>query len=236
MIRGFYTSLSGVVAALSRQAVVADNIANLNTPGFHASRTSAADFGVELGSAIGGPIGRLGTGNLVVGLTLDRRQGPLEQTGVPTDLAIEGDGLFVVRTPDGTAYTRAGDFVRGADGMLTTQDGYHVLDGSGRPIVTSGALVIDPDGSVRGTGQRLAVVGWPPGEPVRLGRNLLLAGGPLLPPSGVIRQGMLERSNVDAGGAMTELITLQRHFALSSRALSLQDETLGDAAQIGRLR
>lgn len=236
MIRGFYTALSGIMAAMNRQAVVADNLANVNTTGFHQSRTSAADFGLELGLSIGGPIGRLGTGNLAVGLTLDRRQGPLQQTGVPTDLAIEGDGLFVVRTPDGIAHTRSGDFARAADGTLTTQEGYPVLDVAGRSIVTDGAPVIDPDGSVRGTGQRLAVVGWPQGEPARLGRNLLLVSGPLGPAGGIVRQGTLEGSNVDSAGAMTEMIALQRHFALSSRALSLQDETLGDAAQIGRLR
>jgi len=236
MIRGFYTALSGIMVAMNRQAVVADNIANVNTTGFHQTRTSSADFGLELGLSIGGPIGRLGTGNLAVGLTLDRRQGPIQQTGIPTDLAIEGDGLFVVRTPNGIAYTRSGDFTQAADGTLTTQEGFPVLDLAGRPIVTAGAPVVDPDGSVQGTGQRLAVVGWPQGEPTRLGQNLLLAGGPLGLAGGAIRQGALEGSNVDTAGAMTELITLQRHFALSSRALSIQDETLGDAAQIGRLR
>jgi flagellar basal-body rod protein FlgG len=245
MIRGFYTALSGIIAAMNRQAVVADNLANVNTTGFHQSRTSSADFGLELGMSLGGsinhlgtvyPIGRLGTGNLAVGLTLDRRQGPFQQTGVLTDLAIEGDGLFVVRTPDGIAYTRSGDFAISADGTLTTQQGFPVLDVAGRSIVTDGAPVIGPDGSVQGTGQRLAVVGWPQGEPVRIGQNLLLASGPLGPAGGTVRQGTLEASNVDTAGAMTEMMTLQRHFALSSRALSIQDETLGDAAQIGRLR
>lgn len=245
MIRGFYTSLSGIMAAMTRQTVVADNLANVNTTGFHQSRSSSADFGLELGLSIGGPIGHLGagnrighlgTGNLAVGLTLDRRQGPLQQTGVPTDLSIEGDGLFVVRTPDGIACTRSGDFTLAADGTLTTQEGYPVLDVAGRSIVTDGAPAVDPDGSIHGTGQRLAVVGWPQGEPARLGRNLLLVSGPLDPAGGIVRQGTLEGSNVDTAGAMTEMLTLQRHFALSSRALSLQDETLGDAAQIGRLR
>ncbi len=236
MIRGLYTSLSAIMAAMTRQSVVADNLANLNTPGFHQSRTANADFGLELGSAIAGPIGHLGTATLPVGLSLDRSQGPLEQTGAASDLAIEGAGLFVVRTPEGIAYTRAGAFTLSSTGGLTTQEGYPVLDTTGAPVVSRGALVVGPDGSLAGGGQRLAVVDWPAGEPVRLGHGLLAVAGPARPGSGLVRQGVLERSNVDVATTMTELMTIQRHFSLSSRALSLQEETLGDAAQVGRVR
>lgn len=236
MIRGFYTSLSGILAAMTRQSVVADNIANLNTVGFHQSHSTTTDFGYELARSAGGPIGRIGTATIATGLTLDRAQGPLEQTGGPTDLAIEGEGLFVIATPAGLAGTRAGNFAVDAAGLLVTEQGYPVLDTAGRPIATAGSVTVGPDGTIAGTGQRIALVAWPAGAPIRLGANLLDASGPLVPATGSIRQGVLERSNTDVAGAMVEMIALQRLFAVSSRALSIQDETLGDAAQLGRLR
>jgi flagellar basal-body rod protein FlgG len=239
VIRGFYTALSGIITSMTRQSVVADNLANVNTPGFKQHRTTATDFGFEIGNSLGWPMGYLGTATVPVGLTMDRAQGPFETTGLRTDLAIEGDGLFVVRTPTGIAYTRAGDFVLDATGTLTTQNGEPVLDTAGRPVVVPGgaaAFTVGPDGTVEGTGQRLALVAWPAGGVTRLGRNLLLAPGPLAPATGRIFQGAVERSNVDTALAMTELIGHQRAMGLSSRALSITDDTLGEANGIGRLR
>jgi len=236
MIRGFYTSLSGIVAAMDRQSVVAENIANVSTTGFRQSRTSFADIGMELGSSLGGSLGYLGTGAVLGAVSIDRTQGPIQETGLQTDLALEGDGLFTVQTPDGVAYTRAGTFIQAADGTLTTEQGYPVLDTAGQPIVTAGPPVIAPDGSVAGTTQRLGIIAWPDVQPVRLGQSLLAVEGPVVPAAGTVRQGALEGSNVDMSAAMTELVALQRHFAFSSRALSLEDQTVGDAVQIGRLK
>ncbi len=239
MIRGFYTSLSSILASMTRQSIVADNLANLDTVGFHQSRSATTDFGLELASSAGlpaEPIGRLGTAVIATALTLDRAQGPLEQTGRPTDLAIEGDGLFVVATPGGLAGSRAGNFAVDAGGLLVTGAGYPVLDTAGRPIAVVGEVTVAPDGTVSGTRQRIALVGWPSGATVRMGEGLVALASSLTPATGSIRQGVLERSNTDVAEAMTDLVGLQRHLGLSSRALSIQDETLADAVQLGRLR
>jgi flagellar basal body rod protein FlgG len=240
MIRGFYTALSGIIASMNRQAIVADNIANVNTPGFKGSRSTQSDFGLTLASSLGGPLGQLGTATLASGLTLDRLQGPLESTALPTDMAIEGDGLFVIRTAGGAlAYTRAGNFVVDMAGTLTTQLGEPVLDVAGRPIVVPGGaanLVLDPNGNVAGTGQRIALVALPAAGMSRRGDNTYAISGPTSPAVGRVRQGVLERSNVDLATSMTELITIQRAFALSSRALSIQEQTIGDANDVGRVR
>ncbi len=236
MIRGIYTSTSGILASMTRQAIVADNLANISTVGFHQSRSTTTDFGYALALSGGRPIGRLGTATIPTGLTMDRSQGPLQTTGSATDLAIEGDGLFVVATPSGVAYTRAGDFTIDAAGLLVTQGGYMVLDTAGRSIQTDGKLDVASDGTVLATGQRIALVAWPAGELTRIGETLFSAAGTLAPADGQIRQGMLEGSTTDTASAMTELIALQRHFSLSSRALSIQDDTLMDAIQLGRLR
>lgn len=237
MIRGWYTSLSGALAALRRLDVVADNVANVNTPGFRASQTGQLDFGVELARADGAQLGRLGTATLPNGPFLDPSQGSFEATDLPTDLAIEGDGLFVVRMPDGgLAATRSGAFRFDALGRLTTVDGLLVLDTAGQPILApAGRFVVALDGTIEGTGQRIALVAWPPGVR-RLGANLFAIEGPTSPASGRIQQGVLERSNVDLASAMTDLIALQRSMALGSRAWSTTEATLDEAIRIGRLR
>ena len=239
MIRGFYTALSGILATMTRQSVVADDIANVNTPGFKGSRTTQSDFGFMLTSSLDGHLlGPLGTATLPVGLTLDRLQGPFETTTLPTDLAIEGDGLFAVATANGVAYTRAGDFVIDANGTLTTQRGEPILDTTGKAIHVAdrATFAVSPDGTVAGSGQRIALVAFPPSGVTRLGDNLYALGGAPTPATGLIRQGYLERSNVDMATSMTELMVLQRSFSLSSRALSIQEQTIGDANDVGRVR
>jgi flagellar basal-body rod protein FlgF len=242
MIRGFYTSLSGLIATIDRAGVVADDIANVGTTGYKASYTTQRDFGLVLSESLDGTIiGELGTATTADGLTMDRAQGPLRQTGLQGDLAIEGDGLFTVRTPDGIAYTRDGTFVLDSTGMLTTEKGYPVLDDQGRTITAPNGLIsVGSDGVVQQTGQKLGLVAWPTtGEVTRLGGNLLaLPGAPVTaaPTSYRIRQGYLEQSNVDLGAAMTALINVQRSMQMSARALSLQDQTLAEASQLGKLR
>ena len=236
MIRGFYTALSGVVSAMTRQAVVADNIANSSTVGFKQSRTAQDDFELQIMNSLGPELGELGTGAAATGLKLDTSQGPLQSTGVQTDLAIEGDGLFEVRTGTGIAYTRAGDFQLDVTGTLVTEQGYPVLDTAGHTIQPGQKFTVGSDGTIDQTGQRIALVGWPPGGVTRLGENLYSAGGQLTPATGSIRQGTLEGSNTDMASAMTDLINLQRDFQMSSRAMTLQDGTLQDASQLGRLQ
>jgi flagellar basal body rod protein FlgG len=236
MIRGFYTALSGVVSSMTRQAVVADNIANSNTVGFKQSRTSQDDFELQIMNSLGPQLGELGTGAVPSGLKLDTSQGPLEATGVQTDLAIAGDGLFVVRTGGGVAYTRAGNFQLDVNGMLVTEQGFPVLDTAGHTIQPGNPFAVLPDGTISQTGQRIALVGWPPGGVTRLGQNLFSAGGQLTPATGTLRQGTLEHSNTDLALELTDLVSLQREFQLNSRALTLQDQSIGDAVQLGRLK
>ena len=239
MIRGFYTALSGIIATMTRQSVVADDIANVNTPGFKESRTTQSDFGFMLTSSLDGHlVGPLGTATLPVGLTLDRLQGPLEGTMLTTDFGIEGDGLFAVATSGGVAYTRAGDFDIDVNGTLTTQRGEPVLDTTGKPIHVPdrATFAVASDGTVQGTGQRIALVAFPAAGVTRLGNNLYALAAPVAPASGRIRQGFLEHSNVDLATSMTELMVLQRSFSLSSRALSIQEQTIGEANDVGRVR
>ena len=247
MIRGIYTSASGLVAAQQRVNELSGNIANVSTTGFKEILGTQEDFGTTVGIATGdggsaGDIGRLSYGTVAVGATINRQQGPLITTGKPTDLAIAGDGLFVVGTPNGVAYTRAGDFVLDASGTLVTQQGYPVLDTNGKTITVAGgasSLAVAPDGTIGGTGQRLAFISFPATGVAVAGENLFTITGPVAPVAsgnGTIQQGLLEGSNVDLSGSMTDLIALQRLFQLSARSLTMQDQTLEEANGVGKIR
>ena len=247
MIRGIYTSAAGLVAAQQRMDQLAGNIANVSTTGFKQILATQEDYGTDVSVAFGDgssgtTIGRLSYGTIATGTTIDRLQGPLINSGNPTDLAISGDGLFVVGTPNGVAYTRAGDFTLDAQGTLVTQQGYPVLDTTGKPITVPGgasAFSVGPDGTVAGTGQQLAFISFPATGVTVAGENLFTITGPVAPVAagnGTIQQGFLEGSNVDLSGSMTDLIALQRLFQLSARSLSMQDQTLEDANSIGKLK
>jgi flagellar basal-body rod protein FlgG len=95
------------------------------------------------------------------------------------------------------------------------------------------------DGTVAGTGQRIALVAFPTDGLTRLGDNLYAIAGPVRPVAagtGTIQQGVLEGSNVDMAGSMTELIAVQRMFQLSARSLTLQDGTLEEANNVGKVK
>ena len=236
MIRGFYTALSGVVAALQRQAAVADDVANVSTVGYKRSATEQSDFKLAIARSGGGTIGALGTGTVAGAPQIDVSQGAITATYRMTDLAIEGDGLFVVRTPDGLAYTRAGNFALDQNGRLVTQQGYPVVDTAGRDIIASGEFWVSEDGTVTGTGQRFAVAAWPAGGARRMGENLYAFDGAPRPATGRILQGAVEVSNVDMATSMTDLITLQRSFQLSARALSIQEGSIEESTRLGLFR
>ena len=247
MIRGIYTSASGLVAAQQRMDEVAGNIANVNTTGFKQILATQGDVGSDVGLSFGdggmaATLGRLSYGTVAVGATVDRVQGPLIDSGIPTDLAIAGDGLFAVGTPGGVAYTRAGDFVVDAGGTLVTQQGYPVLDTTGQKIVLPGgasSLAVATDGTISGTGQRLAFISFPATGLTVAGENLYTISGAVKPVAagdGTIQQGLLEGSNVDLSGSMTDLIALQRLFQMSARSLSLQDQTLEETNNVGKLK
>ncbi|WP_027015769.1 flagellar hook protein FlgE [Comamonas composti] len=123
---GFQTGLSGLNAASKNLDVIGNNIANANTTGFKSSRT---DFAEAVASAIGSASGQAsGIGVNVAAINQQFRQGPYSTTGNNLDVAINGNGFFVVRQPDGsTAYTRAGNFVADKQGQLRTVQNDYVM-------------------------------------------------------------------------------------------------------------
>lgn len=134
MLESIFIGMSGLLGYSKGLRVIANNTANLNTPGFKGSALQFADLyqsssGSLGGSAEGGPGHVTGHGLTTTRTTLDFRAGELRQTGNELDLAIDGQGLFVVRGGDGrTRYTRDGQFQFDARGLLVSRtDGAEVL-------------------------------------------------------------------------------------------------------------
>lgn len=134
MIGSLYAGVSGLKANTDAMSVIGDNIANVNTTGFKGSDSSFANI---LNQSLGGGTGNeIGSGVTMTGLRPDWAQGTMETTGNSTDLAINGNGFFIVSDDNGASYyTRAGEFNFDKDGKLVNPDGL-VVQG----YDTSGAL------------------------------------------------------------------------------------------------
>jgi flagellar hook protein FlgE len=131
MMRSMFAGVSGLQAHQLMMDVVSDNIANINTPGFKSSRVVFEDTLSQLMSGASAPSSALGGSNpkqvglgvRVGAIHMTDTQGALQTTGVPTDLAISGNGAFAVRAGAETMYTRAGSFSFDAAGNLTDPTG-----------------------------------------------------------------------------------------------------------------
>lgn len=163
MVRGVYTGASGMIAEQHRLDVVANNLANVDKPGFKrdtatfkafpemmAARTE--DDGVvifPLGSTDIRPyVGRLGTGVEVNEVFTEWEQGSLRETGNQLDIALGDKGFFAVETPHGERYTRNGSFLIDKDNYLVTKHGYKVMGENGYIQIKSNNFNIDEEGRI----------------------------------------------------------------------------------------
>jgi flagellar hook protein FlgE len=127
MSSSFSASLSGLSANQQKLAVIGNNLANLNTVGFKASNVNFADLvSQSVGGASENPM-QIGLGVAVGQIRPSFTQGAVSKTGVASDVAIQGNGFFVIGEGVNRTYTRAGDFNFDANGMLVTADGSPVM-------------------------------------------------------------------------------------------------------------
>lgn len=123
---------SGLIATGEALSVTGNNIANVNTIGFKGSRSEFAELLAGVGT------GSIGLGTTIEGVSASFTQGGIESTGRSTDIAIQGNGFFVVRDGTGTLFTRAGNFRINPEGSLSTQEGFPVqgfaIDANGNPV------------------------------------------------------------------------------------------------------
>lgn len=238
---GLYISAEGAYAQSKRLEVLANNLANVDTVGF---KRELAVFQARFAEAIqrgedepgSGSINDLGGGVYVSQTKTDHSAGPLKRTDVPTDMAIDGDGFFVVQKDGEKFLTRAGNFRLTERGELVTQRGYAVLDDSGTPIVidpSNGEWDLTSSGAIRQRGVTLALSLVQPrslGDLVKVGENLfrpLADPEPLPEAKRRVLRGYLEQSQVQPTMEMIELIETSRAVEANLSMMQTQDQMLG---------
>jgi flagellar basal-body rod protein FlgF len=218
MADGIYAALSGGISNLEILDVLSNNLANADAIGFKEDRPLFAEV---LRQRLPGVVDD-STQVAVRGMATDLRQGALVRTGNPLDLALVGDGFFAVETAQGVRYTRRGDFRLGDRGRLQTAGGAAVL-GQGGPIhVPPGALAIDEQGNLSVDGRlvdRLRIVDFPASALGKEGEGLFVARERERASAAQVLSGHLERSNVSAVGAMTQMIAASRSFEIAMQAV-----------------
>lgn len=255
-----YSAATGMEAQQLNLNTIANNLANVNTPGFKRSKIEFQDLLYQTprasGSDSGGgnlvPTGvEVGNGSRVASTSKVFTQGQLTNTGEKLDIAIEGDGFYEIQRPDGTrAYTRDGSFKLNAQGQVVTADGMPVLSGF-QPIPAGATSIsVSQDGEVTvqsATGNttfslQLARFANPAGLR-SLGGNLYeetaASGTPELGKPGEqgfgqTIQGYIENSNVNIVEEMVNLIIAQRAYEINSKSIQTSDEMLQNVAQMKR--
>lgn len=244
MNSGMYSALSGSIAAMKRLDVISNNLANVNTPGFKKDKML---FESMLNGNVNPPAVPQGsTADPILqkdSIFIDYGAGSVTQTGNTLDMAIDGDGFFVVNTPNGPAYTRQGNFRISSDGTLVTSDGYPVM-GDGGPLTIPGGSVdvsssglITVDSLPSGT---LNVVDFPkPYKLTKVGSALFVPTDPQNKPQAAtasVSQGHLEGSNVETITEMVQMIETNRYFDSCQRVIRGFDDMASKAAnELGKL-
>lgn len=136
----FSAGLSGLNANAAYLSVIGNNLANINTVGFKASAFSFSDLVSQTIASTSSNPSQVGLGVVAGAVTPTFSQGSIESTRETTNMAIQGNGFFIVRTPDGSFFTRAGDFSFNADGFLVNPEGHFVQAYTQRDAAT-GAII-----------------------------------------------------------------------------------------------
>ncbi|MBZ4022010.1 flagellar basal-body rod protein FlgF [Rhodobacter sp. TJ_12] len=227
---------NSIYAALSRQSglmremqVVANNMANITTTGFRREGVVFAEYvdsldGQEPSLSMAYAHGRL----------VDFEQGPLAETGGALDFAIQGEGFFMVETPEGNQLTRAGSFLRSPAGELVTPEGFRVLDNGGTPIflpADQGRVAMAEDGTLSVGGAPLAQIGLYLPEnsttiSLQAGTRFAVPDGTLPAENARVMQGFVEQSNVDPIKEISRMIEVQRAYEMGQKFLDREDERI----------
>jgi flagellar basal-body rod protein FlgG len=242
--------MSGALAQEKALEIIANNLANANTVGFkgdnitfkllnpepeknYKSPLPPANYKVDLNKLMplhGNDIAYVG----VAGIHRDESQGPAIQTGNPTDIMIEGEGMFAVHTQDGMRYTRSGQLSLSPEGVLMTPTGHPVLGEKGVISVKSGQFEVNRLGEVYQNNQlidRIPVYKFnDPNQLERSGTNLWFYGGPesgrVANRDASITQGALEGSNVNAMKNLTSMIIAHRSYEAYQKTISNYDKIM----------
>lgn len=231
MIPGLYTTTAGMINQQIMMEVITNNLANVNTIGY---KRDDLNFSGMLNNLMD-PVNPYYTQSLDTvseKFVTDFSIGIIKSTDNPLDIAIDGDGFFVIQHDDGIRYTRSGNFSINSLGQLVTIDGYAVLGNNGIIQVANGKLEIDSQGSVIVDGilvDRLRIVDFPkPYQLIKGGYNTFInsLNQPIQNSSAVIKQGYIELSNANPIYEMVKMIETMRVYEAYQKTIQLFNETL----------
>lgn len=264
MLRSLYSGVTGMKNHQVKLDVIANNISNVNTTGFKASTVSFQDLvsqtirnaqKADTGKGGSNPA-QVGTGSTVGSIDTTFIQGTLQYTGRSLDLAIEGNGFFVVEDPDNKNYfTREGNFRFDSEGYLVNSRGLRVLDIDEDQIQITDSIdtvSVDKFGTLTAFDNQGAIVAEKilgiayvknPESLLKEGYNLYSAteatGGGTIDQAGTTGRGSveaynLEMSNVDLSTEFASLITTQRGYQANARVITVSDQILEELVNLKR--
>jgi len=243
MNSGMFAALSGGMASIQRMESLTNNLANLNTAGYKKDRIifetvlASVDPSKLTSEADQTPV------HSGVRFVTDYSAGSVRQTGATLDFALDGDGYFVVNTPQGKAYTRQGNFHLDAAGKLLTTQGSEVL-GNGKAITITGKKVdVSGKGEIFVDGVQVGALDMveftKPYTLKKAGDALFTAEVGVTPQPAKntsVRQGSLESSNVNPILELTDLIATTRYYESCLKAVKSYDDMAAKAANdLGKL-
>jgi len=237
MTPGFYTIATALDVRHKTQDRIASNLANSETYGYKRAVSGYNGFGAALKQAGDhAPTTTQGAGVRLQAKAWDFGEGAFKSTGRELDMALRGNGFFVVRSPSGERFTRDGHFSRSEDGRLTDAQGRSVLGRSGEIQISKGAVTVSRDGTIQVDG--IAV------DTLRVERPSTLEGfvseggsyfraqhsSSMVASTDVeVSSKVIEMSNVNMPNELVGMIENSRQAEMASRALQLIDEEIGRA-------
>lgn len=253
MLRGLYTSYTGMRAQQNKMNVISNNLANVNTTGFKKDGTIIESFDEVFALKVNDPesAGTRKIGNMTLGARVAENytnfeQGSFRNTGNPLNIALEGKGMVAIGKYDGdgnltTHYTRDGSFGLNPNGQLVTKDGYFVMGANG-PITMKDGYVINGNGTIYSDGKFIDQIQLTEFEDYKqlkkLGSGVFEANSDakLKPFAGKVIQGFVESSNVNSVYEMVNMINVMRTFESNQKVLSTYDATLDKSVnELGRV-
>lgn len=239
----YYVAAGSLKMRSFQLEVLSNNLANVATTGYKGDRTFFSIFNKARGQGVP----KLVNDGIAMGQRgVVLEQGTLQSTGRPLDLALEGEGFFLVQTPQGQRLTRDGRIKLGPGGQLQALDGAPLLGKTGQPITVNpagGKVAVGPDGTVQ---QGAEVLGQlevrDVANPLALQKvgntRFQVDGLQFKPAKATVAQGFTEASGVDTASAMVDMIRINRLFDMSMRVASTLSNDLDarSIADVGGLR
>lgn len=241
MVRGFYAAATGMEVQRKKMDVITNNMTNVDTQGYKKEWLVSTTFDEVLierrhDSTAANETGPFTFGTRIDEVFVDFTQGSFEETGETTDIALAGEGFFVVSTPGGERLTRASAFDVDYNGYIVDSNGYYLLGQNGPINVGTDDFSINDRGGIIANGRNIDTIRVMTAADVndlqKQGENLYYSeSGYIAADAGryAVKQGFVEGSNVNIAREMVDMMTVYRVYESNQKALQMVDELTGRA-------